>query len=67
MRSRQHAQRMHALQSRALVGGAALIDYRGCGLIGGRGVRTNYPWIRHWFICILYMAAILIGGLALST
>ena len=32
----------HALQPRALAGGAALIDYRGCGLISGR-VRTNYP------------------------
>ena len=32
---RDRAQRMHALQPRALVGGAALIDYRGCGLMGG--------------------------------
>ena len=29
-------ERIHALQSHALVGGATLIDYRGCGLIGGR-------------------------------
>ena len=28
---------MHALQPHALVGGATLVDYRGCGLIGGRG------------------------------
>ena len=34
---------MHAvLQPCALVGGAALIDYRGCGLIGGRG-GSNEP------------------------
>ena len=39
-----------ALQPRALVGGAAFIVYRWCGLMGGRGVRmnqTNYPWILH--------------------
>ena len=33
---------MHALQPCALVGGAALIDYRRCGLIGGRG-GSNEP------------------------
>ena len=36
MRSRHHAQCMHALQPHALVGGAALVNYRGRGLIGGR-------------------------------
>ena len=41
-RSKHHAQCMHALQPRALVGNAALIDNRGCGLIGGRG-GSNEP------------------------
>ena len=41
-RWRHHAQCMHALQPHALVGGATLIDYRGCGLIGGRG-GSNEP------------------------
>ena len=36
MRLRHHAQCMRTLQPRALVGNAALIDCRGCGLIGGR-------------------------------
>jgi len=35
----------YALQPRALVGGSALIDYRGCGLMGAGLI---YPWIRHW-------------------
>ena len=34
---------MHALQPHALVGGATLVDYRGCGLIGGRGGGSNEP------------------------
>ena len=45
-----HAQCMQALQRRAFVGSATLIDYKGCGLIGKRGVRKNqmnYPWIHH--------------------
>ena len=39
---RHHAQCMHALQSRTLVGGTALIDYRGCGVLGRRG-GSNEP------------------------
>ena len=50
---------MHALQPCALVGGAALIDYRGCGLIGWRGgveqTKRTFPGSttdKCWEVCL---------------